>query len=90
MALARAMRSVDVVAGDVVIRQGEQGDRLYVTESGLYDMSQNGEIKGVPIGAFQVSWCYVHNAEGKASSSLVKTPMLAMPCVRRLRLVATV
>ena len=65
------MRSVDVAAGDVVIRQGEQGDRLYVTESGLYDMSQNGEIKGVPIGAFQVSRCHVLSFANRREQSLV-------------------
>lgn len=47
-ALAQAMIHRDVVAGEVVIQQGEEGDSLFVTESGSYELSQSGCTKGGP------------------------------------------
>ncbi len=40
--LARALVPVEVVAGDVVIRQGDAGDRVYVVESGTVEVTRDG------------------------------------------------
>jgi CRP-like cAMP-binding protein len=38
-ALARALIRVDVPAGEVVLRQGEQSDRFYIIESGRVEVT---------------------------------------------------
>lgn len=48
------MTPIDVAAGEIVTKEGDQGDRLYVTETGLYTVSQNGEVIGNQMGPFQV------------------------------------
>ena len=40
--LARALVRVEVEAGDVVIRQGDEGDRVYVVESGSIEVTRDG------------------------------------------------
>ncbi len=40
--LARALVPVEAVAGDVVVRQGDAGDRVYVIESGTVEVTRDG------------------------------------------------
>jgi hypothetical protein len=41
--LARSLETVETVAGQVVIRQGEGGDRFYAIADGAFDVSRRGE-----------------------------------------------
>jgi MFS family permease len=40
--LARSLIRVEAAAGDVVIRQGDRGDRVYVIESGTVEVTKDG------------------------------------------------
>lgn len=42
--LARSLTEVRVLAGDVVVSEGEQSDLFYVIESGLVEVSQDGRV----------------------------------------------
>jgi MFS family permease len=42
--LARALVPVEFLAGDVVLREGEESDRFYVVESGRVEVTQAGEL----------------------------------------------
>ena len=42
--LARALVRVDLAEGDVVMREGDHGDRFYVIESGSVDVSKDGRV----------------------------------------------
>lgn len=42
--LARALERIDVAEGDVVIREGEAGDRFYIVESGSVTVSKEGRF----------------------------------------------
>ena len=43
--LARRAERVPVAAGEVVIREGEHGDRFYVIDTGAVDVSQDGRAR---------------------------------------------
>jgi CRP-like cAMP-binding protein len=53
-ALVQEMQLQKVEEDQVVIHQGEEGDRLYITGSGTYEMIQNGVTRMQPIGAYEV------------------------------------
>lgn len=42
--LANRLVQVQVAAGDVVLREGQDSDRFYVFESGLVEVTQNGAV----------------------------------------------
>jgi MFS family permease len=42
--LAAGLLRVPVLAGDVVLREGEQSDRFYIIESGLVEVTQDGAL----------------------------------------------
>ena len=41
--LARSLVKVELTAGDVVVKEGDEGDRFYVVESGTLEVSRDGE-----------------------------------------------
>lgn len=41
--LARSLVKVELKAGDVVVKEGDEGDRFYVVESGTLEVSRDGE-----------------------------------------------
>jgi predicted MFS family arabinose efflux permease len=41
--LARGLHSIHVPAGDVIVRQGDHGDRFYIVEDGEIDVHVNGQ-----------------------------------------------
>ena len=43
-ALARALKPVEVAAGDVFIREGDDGDGFYVVETGTVEVSKDGRF----------------------------------------------
>jgi MFS family permease len=40
--LARALVQIDVEGGDVIIRQGDEGDRVYIIQSGSIEVTKDG------------------------------------------------
>lgn len=53
-ALVMEMRLREVEEDQIVIHQGEKGDRLYITSTGTYEMIQNGVPRPQLIGTYEV------------------------------------
>ena len=53
--LARAFTAIEVAAGEVVLREGEVGDSLFIVASGMLDVLVHTETGDVLVGALGTS-----------------------------------
>jgi len=85
--LVKAMQKVKFAPGDVIIKQGDEGDRFYVLESGTCDITVKGKgsvmkaSRGVAFGELALLFNQPRAATVTAESDVVVW-QASRPCRR--------